>query len=101
MKSEQSLLKMVQNMRPIEFVGLAKLLGVSVIETKDAAADDPRDRYEPRSFADVLEDVIVRFNKLNRQRKREIIKLIKKSNSATGVTDNAGNTEDTSTASDD
>jgi hypothetical protein len=68
-------------MQPIEFMGLAQLLGARVMREKDPDAQDPKDRYEPLSFADVLEDVCARFEKLNRKKKREILKLVKKTTS--------------------
>ena len=96
MNINQILLSEIPKMRPIEFTGLAKLLGVEVVKLKDektteqeftsteTAAEGPgaqNQKYEPRPFADVLGDVMARFSRLNRQRKREIVKLVKKSNS--------------------
>jgi hypothetical protein len=80
-------------MKPIEFMGLAKLLGVSVmkpVEVYTSTAAEPSEmtqenqpdkpKAEPRPFTDVLEDVMARFSTLNRQRRREILKLVKKAN---------------------
>ena len=63
-----------------------------VMREKDPAAQDPKDKYEPMPFADVLEDVLAAFEKLNRTRKREIIKLVKQSNLARRGDKNAGTT---------
>ena len=68
MKLNASLLALITKMEPIDFVGLARLLGVSIIADK-----------EPRPFADVLEDVLKKFDALPRGRKREVLKLVKKS----------------------
>lgn len=86
--SEQKLLKMIVEMRPIEFAGLAKLFGVSLIEQTD-------ENMEPRPFADVLEDTLSYFSKLNRQKKREVLRLVKKSNNTHLGDEYAGNSKDT------
>lgn len=79
--STYQLIQLITKMQPIEFMGLAQLLGARVMREKDPAAQDPKDRYEPLSFADVLEDVCARFEKLNRKKKREILRLVKKTTS--------------------
>lgn len=93
MNDNQSLLVQITKMKPIEFMGLAKLLGVSVmkpVEVYTSTAAEPSEmaqenqpdkpKAEPRPFTDVLEDVMARFSTLNRQRRREILKLVKKAN---------------------
>ena len=79
--STYQLIQLITKMQPIEFMGLAQLLGARVMREKDPDAQDPKDRYEPLSFADVLEDVCTRFEKLNRKKKREILRLVKKTTS--------------------
>lgn len=81
-------------MRPVEFAGLSRLLGVSLMEEVNPDAENIKEKYAPRQFADVLQDVMDKFEKLNRSRKREIIKLIRKSNSVRGGFD-ASNSENT------
>lgn len=84
MQLQESLLEQIVKMEPLEFVGLAKLLGVRIIEEQagdDSAANNDKPQFKPRSFADVLDGVMKKFTSLNRTRKREIIKLVKKSNS--------------------
>ena len=95
MNNNQSLLVEITKMKPVEFAGLANLLGVNIMKpiegteftstaakssemTKENQPDKPK--AEPRPFADVLEDVMARFSTLNRQRRREILKLVKKAN---------------------
>ena len=95
MNNNQSLLVEITKMKPVEFAGLANLLGVNIMKpidgieftstavessemTKENQSDKPK--AEPRPFADVLEDVMARFSTLNRQRRREILKLVKKAN---------------------
>lgn len=82
MKSNMQLIEMICKMQPIEFAGLARLLGVQILEPNSNLESEEDKKYQPRSFADVLADVLVAFEKLNRTRKREIIKLVKQSNLA-------------------
>lgn len=81
MKLGMQLIEQISKMEPVEFLGLVRLLGVQVLEENKEAIED-KDKFKPRSFADVLEDVMAKFDKQNRGRKREIIKLVKKSNAA-------------------
>ena len=88
MKSNMQLIDLISKMEPLDFVGLAKLFGVQVVESNDNAEDEKK--FKPRNFSDVLADVMAKYNGLNRSRKREILKLIKKSNAARGGKDYAG-----------
>ena len=90
MKLGMQLIEQISKMEPVEFLGLARLLGVQVLEENKEAIGD-KDKFKPRSFADVLEDVMAKFEKQNRGRKREIIKLVKKSNAARGGNSDASN----------
>ena len=47
---------------------------------KDENPENPDKPYKPRDFLDVLNDVMAKFSILNRERKREILKLVKKAN---------------------
>lgn len=79
MNSNSSLMDCITKMEPLEFAGLAKLLGVAIVE--DNPDKEAEQKFIPRSFTDVFEDVMAKFSALGRTRKREIIKLVKKSNS--------------------
>jgi len=68
-KQMNQFIRYIPQLEPQEFVGLAKLLGVVVVE-------DDEDKT-PREFADVLEDVLEAFTKLNRKRRREFMTLLK------------------------
>ena len=94
MNNNQALLQEIIKMQPIEFAGLANLLGVQIVQKKgnieftSTAPESPEDvkkNYEARPFADVLEDVMAKYSNLNRQRKREILRLVKKSNAGRKV----------------
>lgn len=84
MKNTEKLMHLIADMRPVEFMGLARLLGAPVMEEVNPDATDPKERYKPKSFTDVFEDVLRRFDKLNRSKKREILRLIEKSNKTKG-----------------
>jgi len=73
MKPTEKLFDMIPKLKPIEFLGLARLLGVKVIEDKLGEDGKP----VPRLFSYVLEDVLQTFDKLSRKRKREIIRMMK------------------------
>lgn len=87
MKSNMQLIDLISKMEPLDFVGLAKLLGVQVVEPNDNTEDEKK--FKPRNFSDVFADVMAKYDGLNRSRKREILKLVKKSNAARGGKDYA------------
>ena len=77
MKPMDKLLKCIPTLDPIEFIGLAKTLGVKLLEQAPTDAEHP-DKVElaPRSFTDVLADVLDRFEHANRTTKRQILQLV-------------------------
>lgn len=89
MNNNEKLMHLIGDMEPIEFAGLANLLGVKLIkpldENKDNQSMEKKSkeelRPEPRDFLDVLNDVMAKFNTLGRARKCEILRLVEKSNS--------------------
>lgn len=90
MKSNTQLMEQISKMEPLDFAGLARLLGVQIVELDDTV--DEKDKYKPRPFTDVFSEVMQNFDKLGRTRKREILKLIKKANSVHRGGTNASNT---------
>ena len=98
----KKLMLLIAKMEPIEFCGLATFLGVKITEEVETESTDIKDKYKPRDFTDVLADVMQKFDALNRQKKRELFKLVKKSVSTRRRDDiNAGNTENTKTTNGD
>ena len=85
MNTNMQLVKLISGMEPVDFVGLARLLGVRLLQPINEAGIESTstapDRMEPRPFLDVLEDVVKKFDSLNRSKKRELLRLVKKSNS--------------------
>lgn len=71
MKPIDTLLKRIPDLNPIEFAGLARTLGVKLIDIPKEGDPTPRD------FTDVLDDTLAAFQRANRQTKREILQLVK------------------------
>lgn len=80
MKEIDNFITLIVNLEPIEFMGLAKVLNVNIYKDEKQS--------EPREFEEVFEEVLEKFDKCNRARKREILKLLK---AARGKKKNAGN----------
>lgn len=66
---------------PVVFIGLAKTLNVSLFNEE---TNDPMD------FADMLAGTMERYNKLNRARKKELLKVLKDAN-RTKIKENKNN----------
>ena len=87
MTTNEKLMHLIGDMEPIEFAGLANLLGVKLVKPLDKTDDSMKKelkeekKLEPRDFLDVLNDVMAKFNVQGRARKREILRLVEKSNS--------------------
>lgn len=87
MNTNEKLMHLIGDMEPIEFAGLANLLGVKLVKPLDESDQSmekkPKEeiRPEPRDFLDVLNDVMSKFSTQGRARKREILRLVEKSNS--------------------
>lgn len=73
MKPIDKLLTTIPNLSPVEFAGLARLLGIKLIEIPEEG--EPR----ARSFTEVFADVLDKFEHSNRATKRQILQLISKS----------------------
>jgi len=87
MNTNEKLMHLIGDMEPIEFAGLANLLGVKLVKSLDENDDSMKKelkenkQLEPRDFLDVLNDVMSKFSIQGRARKREILRLVEKSNS--------------------
>jgi len=89
MTSTDKLIKMIPEMTPVEFAGLARVLDVKLLQT-NPEYDESKDisvENSPsicRDFTDVFEDVLKNFGECNRARKREILQIVKASNKFKG-----------------
>ena len=68
-KTVINFLELVTQLEPIEFVGLSKILCVTLVNQKN----------EPREFEDILSDMIDKFISTGRKQREDIIKVLKKS----------------------
>ena len=77
MSLTEKLFNYIPKLDVVEFTGLARVLKVQLLEEVDPAAEQVKDRYAPRAFSDVLNDMLTAFEKCDRKRKKEIISLVK------------------------
>lgn len=92
-KNSEKLMDLIPKLSAIEFAGLARVLKVRLLDEVNPEAEQVKDRFAPRSFSEVLEDIFINFEKQDRKRRKEIISLVKKAIQARGDED-ASNTED-------
>ena len=77
MKRTEQLFNMIPKLDTVQFIGLARLLGVKLVNKGEPNPDNPKITVASRPFVDVLEDMMRAFENLNRKRQREIIQLVK------------------------
>lgn len=68
--TNQNFMELLIGLEAVEFLGLCKFLGVKLME----------DSKSPRDFADLLNDLMEKFQNLNRTRQRELLQILKKVN---------------------
>ena len=68
--TNQKFMELIIGLEAVEFLGLCKFLGVKLME----------DSKSPRDFADLLSDLMEKFQNLNRTRQRELLQILKKVN---------------------
>ena len=68
--TNQKFMELLIGLEAVEFLGLCKFLGVKLME----------DSKSPRDFADLLSDLMKKFQNLNRTRQRELLQILKKVN---------------------
>ena len=68
--TNQKFMELLIGLEAVEFLGLCKFLGVKLME----------DSKSPRDFADLLSDLMEKFQNLNRPRQRELLQILKKVN---------------------
>lgn len=85
----------IPKLNAVEFTGLARLLKVQLLDEINPQAEQVKDRFAPRPFTDVLDDMLRAFDKQNRKRKKEIIALVKAATKPEkGGAANAGDSKD-------
>lgn len=68
--TNQKFMELLIGLEAVEFLGLCKFLGVKLME----------DSKSPRDFANLLSDLMEKFQNLNRTRQRELLQILKKVN---------------------
>ena len=84
----------IPKLTAVEFAGLARVLKVQLMDEVNPTAEQLKDRFAPRSFTDVLNDMLKAFEKSDRKRKKEIIQLVKAATKAPRSDVNAGDSQD-------
>jgi hypothetical protein len=62
----------LSKLEPMEFIGVAHLCGAHLLQ---------EDNKTPRDFADILRDILNKYETLNRKKRRELEKILAQSNS--------------------
>lgn len=75
MKDIDKLIQIIPKLELMDFIGLARLLRIELVEKKD-------DKLEPRDFTDVLDDTLKAYQSASRDKKREILRIVKKANAS-------------------
>ena len=73
--------------KPEIFLGVARVLGTGLVEDKK----DENGKFIAKDFVEVFEDVMSRFDKAGRRRKKELLDLLEKANR--GGVDDGNSTE--------
>jgi hypothetical protein len=57
-----------------EFIGLAKILCVHIFDNDNK---DEKGKLAPRQAEEIIEDCLIAFDKLNRAKRREILRVVR------------------------
>lgn len=68
----EKFLTQLSKLEPVEFIGVAHLCGARLLQ---------EDNKTPRDFADILRDVLNKYQTLNRKKRRELEEVLAQSNS--------------------
>lgn len=69
MNKKNELIELITELEPVEFIGLARVLCVDIINEKDKTT---------RDFYDILNDIVNKFNTLARKQRREILSVLRR-----------------------
>lgn len=69
MNKKNELIELITKLEPVEFIGLARVLCVDIINKEDKTI---------RDFYDVLNDIVNKFNTLARKQRREILSVLRR-----------------------
>ena len=69
MNKKNELIELITELEPVEFIGLARVLCVDIINEEDKTT---------RDFYDILNDIVNKFNTLARKQRREILSVLRR-----------------------
>ena len=69
MNKKNELMELITKLEPVEFIGLARVLCVDIVNEEDKTT---------RDFYDILNDIIDKFNTLARKQRREILSVLRR-----------------------
>ena len=69
MNKKNELIELITKLEPVEFIGLARVLCVDIINEEDKTT---------RDFYDILNDIVDKFNTLARKQRREILSVLRR-----------------------
>ena len=69
MNKKNKLIELITELEPVEFIGLARVLCIDIINKEDKTA---------RDFYEVLNDIVDKFNTLARKQRREILSILRR-----------------------
>ena len=69
MNKKNELIELITELEPVEFIGLARVLCVDIINEEDKTT---------RDFYDILNDIIDKFYTLARKQRREILSVLRR-----------------------
>ena len=69
MNKKNELIKLITELEPIEFIGLARVLCIDIINEENKTT---------RDFYDILNDIVNKFHTLARKQRREILSVLRR-----------------------
>ena len=69
MNKKNKLIELITELEPVEFIGLARVLCIDIINKEDKTA---------RDFYEVLNDIVDKFNTLARKQRKEILSVLRR-----------------------
>ena len=69
MNKKNELIELITELEPIEFIGLARVLCIDIINEENKTT---------RDFYDILNDIVNKFHTLARKQRREILSVLRR-----------------------
>lgn len=76
-KNLEEFLKLIPKLEPVEFVGLAKMFGVDLLNLDETIYEGEKEYHPPRDAEDIFEDMLDKFTSLRKQRQGEILGIMR------------------------